>query len=99
MTGIGAPRLAPLALLAAALGAAPALAQESPELPPRAFSVEQPQTLFYKGKGPGHDNSYVARFEEDYADLKNPSDAAAPFDPFKFIPLGTQGGAYLIVTR
>src|SRR3954449_2846595 len=95
MTGVGARRLVPLALLAAAIGAAPALAQESPELPPRAFSVEQPKTLFYKGKGPGHDNSYVARFEEDYAYLRNSANAADPFDPFKFIPLGLQSGAYL----
>jgi len=59
--------------------------------------VEQPPTLFYKGKGPGRDNSYVARFEEDYAYLRNPANTAGPFDPFKFIPLDPRGDAYLIL--
>jgi hypothetical protein len=95
MTGAGARRMALLALLAAALGPAPALAQESPELPPRGFSGEQPQTLFYKGKGPGRGNSYVARFEEDYAYRRNPANATDPFDLFKFIPLDPRGDAYL----
>src|SRR4051812_31450428 len=95
MTGARTRRLAPLAFLTAALGPEPALAQESPELPPRAFSAEQPQTLFYKGKGPGRNNSYVARFEEDYAYLRNSANTADPFDPFKFIPLNPQRDAYL----
>jgi hypothetical protein len=74
-----------------ALAAATALAQESPELPSKAQTEAQPTTkqeqLFYKGKGPGRDNSYVARFEEDYSYLRNPANSTDFFDPLKFIPI------------
>lgn len=86
-------------LLAAALcaAAAPALAQQqSPELPERGTTTAPaPPSPFTKGKGPGHDNSYVERFEEDYSYLRDPSKWTDPFDPLKFIPLDAAGDVYL----
>jgi len=86
-------------ILAALLAsvALPAGAQESPELPARAALEEggAVPTVFTKGKGPGHDNSYLERYEEDYSYLKDPTKAADPFDPLKYIPLDTTGDAYL----
>ena len=83
----------------AALGAMEAAAQESPELPARSQAATQaapePQLRFYKGKGPGRDNSYVERFEEDYAYLRNPAGSRDFFDPLKFIPLDAAGDVYL----
>lgn len=78
------------------LSAAGAAAQQSPELPAKG-TAPQPAapTIFYKGKGPGRDNTYVARFEEDYSFLRNPSLATDPFDPLKFIPLDPLGDVYL----
>jgi len=76
-----------------------AFAQESPELPAKAITGGEAETaattLFYKGKGPGRGNSYVARYEEDYAYLRDPARAADWFDPFKFIPLNEAGDIYL----
>ncbi|HYM72463.1 MAG TPA: alginate export family protein [Stellaceae bacterium] len=88
-------------LVAAFLGvaAAPALAQESPELPAKAATGLQSEPVFYKGKGPGRGNFYVERFEEDYAYLRDyPGGlgrAADFFDPLKFIPLTADGDIYL----
>jgi hypothetical protein len=89
-------------LLAAVLlcGAAmPALAQQSPELPSRAVTATEPvlASPFYKGKGPGRDNSYVERFEEDYSYLRNPALSTDFFDPLKFIPLDPSGDIYLTI--
>jgi hypothetical protein len=81
------------ALLAAAAGSA--LAQESPELPSKATTDLQTGTIFYKGKGPGRGNSYVERFEEDYAYLRDPAKAGDFFDPLKFIALTPDGDIYL----
>jgi len=85
--------------LAAALFAAatPAVAQQSPELPARAITAAEPVLVspFYKGKGPGRGNSYVARFEEDYAYLRDPALANDPFDPVKFLPFDPAGTVYL----
>src|SRR5580658_8013987 len=86
-------------LAAALLGVAtmPALAQESPELP--AAGALQPggavATIFYKGKGPGRDNSYVERYEEDYSYLRDPALSTDFFDPLKFIPFDPDGDIYL----
>ena len=73
-----------------------AAAQESPELPAKAATEAQPVTnqeiRFYKGKGPGRGNSYVERYEEDYAYLRNPKLSTDPwFDPLKFIPFDPAG--------
>src|SRR5580704_15826717 len=87
-------------LVAALLGVAAvrALAQESPELP--AAGALQPggvitTPFFYKGKGPGRDNSYVERYEEDYSYLRDPALSADFFDPLKFIPFDPDGDIYL----
>lgn len=64
-----------------------ALAQESPELPGRSATDLQPGSVFYKQKGPGRGNSYVERFEEDYAYLRDPARSTDFFDPLKYLPL------------
>ncbi len=89
--------LAALLAIAALPAGAPARAQESPELPARAALEEGGvvSTLFTKGKGPGHDNAYLERYEEDYSYLKDPARATDPFDPLKYIPLDATGDAYL----
>ena len=85
--------------MAVLLSAGGAAAQQSPELPAKSLTAEQPapeqEIRYYKGKGPGRDNSYVERFEEDYAYLRNPANALDPFDPLKFIPLDPGGDIYL----
>ncbi|HTZ34828.1 MAG TPA: alginate export family protein [Stellaceae bacterium] len=81
-----------LAALLLALATTAALAQESPELP---ANTGQPAPFFYKGKGPGRDNSYVERYEEDYSYLRDPTLSTDPFDPLKFIPLDAAGDSYL----
>src|SRR5262249_49563824 len=54
------------------------------------------KTRFYKGKGPGRGNSYVARFEENYGYLRDPPPEGGDwFDPVKFIPLTEPGDIYL----
>lgn len=90
---------------AAALSAALSLAsgpgwpQQSPELPIKPEpSAETEQPPFRKGKGPGHGNSYVARFEEDYEYLRDPTGAKDAFDPVKFIPLDAAGEAWLTLS-
>src|SRR5215472_911688 len=75
-----------------AIAVAPAAAQQSPELPAK---TEQPAPYFYKQKGPGRNNSYVERYEEDWSYLRNPTLSADPFDPLKFIPLDPNGDSYL----
>jgi Alginate export len=83
------------ALLVIAALAFPGLAQaqESPELP---ANTGQPTPFFYKGKGPGRDNSYVERYEEDWSYLRDPALSTDPwFDPLKYIPLDPSGDIYL----
>jgi hypothetical protein len=76
-----------------------ALAQESPELPAKSVTSEQPaggQAIrFTKGKGPGRGNSFIARFEEDYAYLRDPALSRDFFDPLKFVPFGPGDDFYL----
>jgi hypothetical protein len=77
--------------------ALPALAQQSPELPAPAV-LEQGgaiPTIFYKQRGPGRDNSYVERYEEDYSYLRDPARSNDFFDPLKYIPLDPDGDIYL----
>jgi hypothetical protein len=81
-----------LGAVALAVTAAPALAQQSPELPAR---TNQPAPYFYKQKGPGRDNSYVERYEEDWSYLRDSTLPTDPFDPLKFIPLDPDGDIYL----
>src|SRR5438132_12768777 len=79
-----------------------ALAQESPELPPKTETEAAPrtaaQTRFHKGKGPGRGNSYVERYEEDYSYLRDPRFSTDFFDPLKFIPLAEEGDVYLTLS-
>jgi len=79
-----------------------AWAQESPELPAKPITSAQPRTgeeiLFYKGKGPGRGNSYVARYEEDYGYLRDPAKATDFFDPLKFIGIDADRDIYLTLS-
>jgi hypothetical protein len=84
--------VAALLVIAQSIGIAAALAQESPELPP---NTGQPAPLFYKGKGPGRDTSYLERYEEDYTYLRDPTLSTDPFDPLKYIPFDPDGDVYL----
>ena len=100
MTGRGArPRA--IAALCAAFGciASGALAQESPELPAKGVTAEQPvgakESRFTKGKGPGRGNSFITRFDEDYSYLRDPARSADFFDPLKYIPFGPYDDVYL----
>lgn len=80
-----------------AIAAVPAAAQESPELPAKGVlqAGGAGSTQFTKGRGPGRNNSYLERYEEDYSYLRDPARAADPFDALKYIPLDTTGDAYL----
>jgi hypothetical protein len=86
-------------ILAGLLNGAAVQAQQSPELPAKSLTATEPVTAqelqFYKGKGPGRDNSYVERFEEDYTYLRNPANSTDFLDPLKFIPLDPGGNVYL----
>ena len=107
MRDYGSPRIGTrqnriwLAVLCAsrAIGGAAALAQESPELPPKPLTATEPvtarQVSFYKGKGPGRGNSYVARFEEDYGYLRDPTRSTDFFDPLKYIAIDRDRDIYL----
>ena len=94
-------RQARLAALCApfAMTAAAAWAQESPELPAKPLTAGQALTeeeaQFYKGKGPGRGNSYVARYEEDYSYLRDQTKSSDFFDPLKFIAIDPENDIYL----
>jgi hypothetical protein len=90
--------IAVLLCVTAANFAVRAVAQESPELPSNAVTAAQPETTpqFYKGKGPGRGNSYLARYEEDWSYLRDPTLSTDPwFDPLKYIALDPSGDVYL----
>jgi len=82
-----------------AIGGAVALAQESPELPSRPLTVTEPaatrQVRFYKGRGPGRGNSYVARFEEDYGYLRDPTRSTGFFNPLKYVAIDRNRDIYM----
>jgi alginate export protein len=79
-----------------------ALAQESPELPAKPLTSAQPLTgeeiRFYKGKGPGRGNSYLARYEEDYAYLRDPTKSTDFFDQLKFTAFDADRDIYLTLS-
>jgi hypothetical protein len=60
------------------LPSAPAFAQAAANAAPAA-------PIYYKGKGPGGNNSYAWRYEEDFSFLRDPSKSTDFFDPLKFI--------------
>jgi hypothetical protein len=86
-----------LAALLLAVAARATLAQQSPELPAPGALVQGGafQSIFYKQKGPGRDNFYVERYEEDYSYLRDPARSTDFFDPLKFVPLDSDGDIYL----
>jgi hypothetical protein len=61
-----------------------ALALALPSVPVSAQSATS-APIYYKGKGPGGNNSYFFRYEEDYSFLRDPSKSTDFFDPVKFI--------------
>jgi hypothetical protein len=68
-------------VLALALTGAIAL----PSAPASAQAAAPTAPIFYKGKGPGGNNSYSFRYEEDFSYLRDPSKSTDFFDPVKFI--------------
>lgn len=56
-----------------------------------------PQPLTSSGRGPGRNNQYLLRFDEDYSYLRYPDATAAssPLDPFKFIALDSARDSWL----
>ena len=85
--------------VALVIGGVATQAQESPELPPKPLTATEPvaaqQVSFYKGKGPGRGNSYVARFEEDYGYLRDPAKSTDFFDPLKYVAIDRDRDIYL----
>jgi hypothetical protein len=58
-------------------------------------AAAQDGTEHYKGKGPGANNAYLARFEEDFSYLRDPGASSDFFDPLKFIPFNDAKDVYL----
>lgn len=54
-----------------------------------------PQPFSSRGRGPGRNNQYLFRFDEDYSYLREPSATAAPALPYKFIPLDDTRDSWL----
>jgi len=92
----GSPVAAIFWLAFLALPSSSVFAQSSiPESADETAAPDPPQTNYYKGKGPGKNNSYAERYEEDYAYLRDPDKSNDIFDPLKFIPLDRDGYVYL----
>ncbi|MDB5405960.1 MAG: hypothetical protein JWL84_872 [Rhodospirillales bacterium] len=72
---------------ALALPSAPAFAQAA------SSGVQGP--VYYKNKGPGGNNSYAFRFEEDFSFLRDPSKSTDFFDPVKFIAFDDAKQVYI----
>ncbi|MDB5408086.1 MAG: putative secreted protein [Rhodospirillales bacterium] len=56
-----------------------------PSAPAAAQSATPAAPTYYKNKGPGGNNSYAFRYEEDFSFLRDPSKSTDFFDPVKFI--------------
>jgi hypothetical protein len=56
-----------------------------PNAPAAAQSAAPDAPIYYKDKGPGGNNSYGWRYEEDFSFLRDQSKSADFFDPLKFI--------------
>jgi hypothetical protein len=78
-------------VLALALAGAIAL----PSAPAFAQAATPTGPVYYKGKGPGGNNSYAWRYEEDFSYLRDPSKSTDFFDPVKFIALDDAKQVYL----
>lgn len=50
---------------------------------------------YYKEKGPGRDNVYLDRNEENYTYLRDPARSNDIFDSLKYIPLSRSGDTYV----
>jgi hypothetical protein len=67
------------------LPSAPAAAQSATTAATDAAPAVPAAPIYYKNKGPGGNNSYFWRYEEDYSYLRDPSKSTDFFDPLKFI--------------
>jgi hypothetical protein len=72
-------------VLALALAGALALPSASAFAQTAATTAAPPAPVYYKNKGPGGNNSYAFRYEEDFSFLRDPSKSTDFFDPMKFI--------------
>jgi Alginate export len=64
-------------------------------LPSAPASAQSTAPVYYKNKGPGGNNSYAFRYEEDFSFLRDPSKSTDFFDPVKFIPFDDAGQVYV----
>jgi hypothetical protein len=84
---------------ALAMASASARAQEGPELPSNPVSevelVTPVEVQFYKGKGPGRENYYQSRYEEDYLYLRDTASPTDFFDRLKYVPIFPEDDVYL----
>ena len=62
--------------------------------PPLSKIPAVPQPFGSRGHGPGRDNVYLLRFDEDYSYMRNPA-AAAQTPSYKFIPLNADRDSWL----
>lgn len=93
----GIRRSAVLFITATALWATGAAAQTASPAPDQQAEggSKAAAPVYSKGKSPGSRNSHVARYDEDYAYLRDPDKATSPLDALKYIPLNESGSAYL----
>jgi hypothetical protein len=70
------------------LPSAPASAQSATNAAPAA-------PVYYKNKGPGGNNSYAFRYEEDFSFLRDQSKSTDFFDPLKFIAFDDAKQVYI----
>src|SRR5471030_1451099 len=64
-------------------------------LPSAPASAQSTAPVYYKNKGPGGNNSYAFRYEEDFSFLRDPSKSTDFFDPVKFIAFDAAGQVYV----
>lgn len=80
-------------------GRADALPDQAVPSPPAANLLPTvpavPQPLTSRGRGPGRNNQYLLRFDEDYSYLQDPAAVSGPLDPYKFIALDSDRDSWL----
>jgi len=79
---------------AQALQVKPKVAPGAKKTAPLPVIPAVPQPLTNKGRGPGRNNQYLLRFDEDYSAMRDPAVANGSL-PYKFIPLDAQRDSWL----
>ncbi|MDR3519247.1 MAG: alginate export family protein [Azospirillaceae bacterium] len=95
MSWLTSPRIVVVLLFPGLVAFHPVFAQTTVESGDDSGDAVQQSIRYYKGKSPGGNNSYFARYDEDYSYLKDPSLSKDFFDPLKFIPLNDARDIYV----